>query len=626
LLADELLYADANFEAEQYKQALISYEYIAYKAPLTDEVLNSSNNLINSENLNRLSDFEKIRQEAAYATTLTIRELLASHIEAVQNKEYVSADVIESIKAKNLKTQQHLIADRNRLDKAFIAHYPNDERALNLAVQQAQYAFTINDFQVMKYYCNFILNTYGVIANTDVTTNLSNNTSIEPIKVNHKSVLAKLSQTEIKQVQIASQLLANNLYEQGNYTQAEAGYNLALHYVKDNSIIWIKMRELLSASIYFQAQSIALSQPMLAVQYYLRLGKQIPESSYRLNAHFDAANLLFSDQQWSEAIDELVIFQKRYPKHEYSRSIPAKLAKAYENIEQWEMAAAQYLAMVVLADSPSPSESGKHSLELQREATYTAAELYLKANNLDKAISTFRLYAHTYPKPFNIAQEVRFKMSNFYQQTKEPNKENYWYRKIIYYYDQQFTLKALSPSSRDVYLASVAALALGKAHQQTFKHIKLKLPLNKSLAKKQKAMTLAINYYKKLLSFNLAEFVPHATYNLGQMYYQLSQDVMSSQRPQNLDELAIEEYGFLLEEIVYPFEEKAIEIHTNNAQRAWQNIYDQWIEKSFSALAELDPALFNRNHDRKYDTSSKAKKNTQENKNGGAINAVYTLH
>jgi len=69
---------------------------------------------------------------------------------------------------------------------------------------------------------------------------------------------------------------------------------------------------------------------------------------------------------------------------------------------------------------------------------------------------------------------------------------------------------------------------------------------------------------------------------------------MKSERPKDLDELALEEYEFVLEEIAYPFEEKAIEIHQANAERAWDNIYDEWIKQSLAALAELDPAKYNK--------------------------------
>ena len=48
----------------------------------------------------------------------------------------------------------------------------------------------------------------------------------------------------------------------------------------------------------------------------------------------------------------------------------------------------------------------------------------------------------------------------------------------------------------------------------------------------------------------------------------------------------------LLEEQAYPFEEKAIEVHGVNAARTGSGIYDEWVRKSFAALAGLMPARY----------------------------------
>jgi cellulose synthase operon protein C len=48
----------------------------------------------------------------------------------------------------------------------------------------------------------------------------------------------------------------------------------------------------------------------------------------------------------------------------------------------------------------------------------------------------------------------------------------------------------------------------------------------------------------------------------------------------------------MLEEQAYPFEEKAIELHEVNAQRASQGIYDEWVKRSFGALKELRPVRY----------------------------------
>ena len=76
------------------------------------------------------------------------------------------------------------------------------------------------------------------------------------------------------------------------------------------------------------------------------------------------------------------------------------------------------------------------------------------------------------------------------------------------------------------------------------------------------------------------------------MYSHLGKALMDSERPSNLDALALEQYEFLLEEQIYPFEDKAIEVQEANAQRSWAGLYDQWVQQSFEQLAELFPARY----------------------------------
>ncbi|ALO33710.1 hypothetical protein CMT41_02505 [Colwellia sp. MT41] len=579
LLADELLFADANFEAQQYQQALTAYQVIAYRKELKVNLQSSDANsslLLNNELTTKTfkttdNAGARLRLEAAYATTLTIRAML-------QVAKVKATDTLQTLGLHD--EQKVLILTRNQLDQLFVASYPKDSRVVTLAIQAAQNAYSAKDHLAVKYYSDFILQSHSVTSREN------------PASAQQIFVAIKLAKTALKQVQIASQLQANSLYRRKYYVKAETAYQLALAYVDKTNNAQVnkrkEMRELLASCIYFQAQGLAKEQPLLAVADYLRVAKTVPESSYALTADFDAGNILLAQKKWRQGIEVLSRFKKRYPKHEYSRSISAKLAKAYESTGQWQLAAAQLLAMI-----NGPAATG-FSDQLKREAQYTAAEYYQKAGNTDKALSTYRTYAHKYPEPFVVAQEVRLKLSEFYQQKKDTNKQYFWYRKIVKYHDRKVRNSLSSITARTAYLASFAALGLGKAHQQTFTWAKLKLPLNKSLQRKQSAMKSAIGYYQKVLSYQMAEFVPQASFNLAIMYSLLASDIMSSERPRDLDELALEEYEFLLEDIAMPFEDKAIEIHANNAQRAWQNVFDVWVEQSFSALAELDPAQYNK--------------------------------
>ena len=98
--------------------------------------------------------------------------------------------------------------------------------------------------------------------------------------------------------------------------------------------------------------------------------------------------------------------------------------------------------------------------------------------------------------------------------------------------------------------------------------------------------------YKKAAEYNVAEVTTAATYEMAELYRTLAKDIMSSERPKNLKGEELEEYNTLLEEQVDPFEEQAIKAHELNTARARDGVYDEWVQKSFKALAELKPARY----------------------------------
>jgi hypothetical protein len=69
---------------------------------------------------------------------------------------------------------------------------------------------------------------------------------------------------------------------------------------------------------------------------------------------------------------------------------------------------------------------------------------------------------------------------------------------------------------------------------------------------------------------------------------------MESDRPDNLNELELEQYEILLEEQAFPFEEQAISLHEINMRRSWDGIYDDWVKQSFAELKRLMPARFDK--------------------------------
>jgi hypothetical protein len=109
---------------------------------------------------------------------------------------------------------------------------------------------------------------------------------------------------------------------------------------------------------------------------------------------------------------------------------------------------------------------------------------------------------------------------------------------------------------------------------------------------KRSLMEDVLEAYGSAAEYGVAEVTTAATFRLGEVYQQFATDLMESERPRDLDELALDQYDMLLEEQVFPFEEKAIELHETNASRVVDGVYDDWVKRSFAALAELLPARY----------------------------------
>ncbi|HEY7378609.1 MAG TPA: hypothetical protein VH542_08010, partial [Steroidobacteraceae bacterium] len=137
-----------------------------------------------------------------------------------------------------------------------------------------------------------------------------------------------------------------------------------------------------------------------------------------------------------------------------------------------------------------------------------------------------------------------------------------------------------------------ATLVFAEPAGSAFALVKLDAPLKKNLALKKDAMERALNAYGKAAQYGVAEVTTAATYQMAELYRVLAKDLMESERPKNLKEDELEEYDVLLEEQAFPFEEKAISIHEANIARANEGVYDEWVRKSFDALAKLKPARY----------------------------------
>lgn len=339
------------------------------------------------------------------------------------------------------------------------------------------------------------------------------------------------------------------------------------------------LTEQLASSIYQQAQ-----QPQLAADAVLahltRLQHTLPDSAYHQAAAYQQIGLLHQAQQFTAVIPLLTSFIARYTDSERQLAAKALLLDSYEQAGQWGDAAAELLALV----------KSSTDAEQQREALYLAAQYQHKAGDNDGAVNSYRSYAHRYPQPHLVAQEARYQLVQLYQQKQDSYRQNFWLDKIASF-EQQY---AAEGNERSRQLAADALLALGRHESKLFSAVRLNHPLRSSLAKKRQHMTVAIKRFEQSMQYGLAASFSEAQYRVASLYQQMATELLQSDRPKGLDELALEEYELLLEEQAYPFEEQAIAIYRQNTSLTSQQLWDSWIAQSFAELAKLLPAKFDK--------------------------------
>ncbi|HET8800226.1 MAG TPA: tetratricopeptide repeat protein [Marinobacter sp.] len=376
-------------------------------------------------------------------------------------------------------------------------------------------------------------------------------------------------------------LSGHSLSELKRYAEAEQAYRDALVAMTDDDERRGNVRENLAASVYRQAEQLAeAGQVEAAISEYLRVGTAVPESTLRANAEYDAASLLITANLWARAIDVLTRFRGAFPDHKLIDTVPAKLALAYRETEQWERAGDELQRMVALASTP----------EERRENLLIAAELYDQAGNRRKAIETWRAYATRYPEPPAVYMEAANRLAELYQAEGEPEQRDDWLRQQMQTVDRQPD----AADDRMRYLAASASARLARDALARYDSIRLTLPLNQSMTAKTDALEKAVTAYQKTANYGLSSFATEAGYQIAHIYGRLGADLMDSERPPGLSELELAQYELLLEEQAYPFEDNAIDIHEQNIRRAREGIFDDWVQRSYEALKQLLPGRYNK--------------------------------
>ncbi|HEX4267743.1 MAG TPA: tetratricopeptide repeat protein [Steroidobacteraceae bacterium] len=379
---------------------------------------------------------------------------------------------------------------------------------------------------------------------------------------------------------IAWTIIGEANYNQGKFAAAEPAFIQARELVASDPKMSADLTERIAATVYRQgAAKRQAGDGEGAVRDFLRVEQVAPESTICATALYDASAELIRLQEWSRAVQVLQDFRARFPHHSLAADVDAKLAVAYAGANQ-PMQAAQQFETIAAEPAQTP--------QLRKEALRRAADLYAQAHDIPRATTVLEKLISQYPTPITDAEEERQRLADYAVRSGDPSGRDRWYREIIRADAEAGTER----TPRTHYLAAKAQLVLAAGPRDEFRAIRLTLPLTRTLKAKRRAMQRAMAAYRLAAAYGVAEVTTAATYEMAGLYEKLAQDVLASERPRHMSAQELEEYNSLLEDQVFPFEEQAIRMYGENAARASQGVYDEWVRKSFAALAQLDPARY----------------------------------
>ncbi len=373
--------------------------------------------------------------------------------------------------------------------------------------------------------------------------------------------------------------IAHASFDLEEFSEAEKAYERVLDLTGEDDEGRAAVVDSLAASIYKQGEAqVELGDDRAAAKHFLRVAEAAPTSEIRPVAEYDAGAAYVRLEAWKDAGRVFEAFRESHPDHDLASEATKQIAVVYREQGDSARAADEYERVAAEADDPA----------LRAEALLVAGEHHEKAEVWDRALAVYELYVTEFSEPLETAVETRFKVAELHEKAGDEPARRKQLARIVEIEKQAGD--ARTPRIR--VLAGRSALVLSEDQYDEFAAIELTQPFAKSLKKKKRKMEEAIATFDALIDYETADVTAAATYYMARVYFEFSRSLIESERPTGLTPGQLLEYEDVLEEEAFPFEERAIAVHEKNLELLAAGIYNGWVEKSLSRLADLMPGRY----------------------------------
>ena len=394
-----------------------------------------------------------------------------------------------------------------------------------------------------------------------------------------QKLIERYPSTELSIRRSAYTVVAHSSLELAEYPQSEQAYAQVLAMTPADDAGRQALVDNLAASIYKQGEQANAAQDYrAAADHFLRVKQAAPTSLIRAAAEYDAGAALIHLQDWTAAAGVLEAFRSTYPDHELNGEATKQIAFVYRQNGELSKAAGEYERVAAQSSDPN----------LRGEALLVAGELYEQSNSTAQALAAYTRYVEAFPRPIDTAVETRFKIAGMYQAAHDEARYTRELEQIV-----RIDAEAgAERTNRTRTIAARSALVLSEQLYRQFAVVKLTQPFEASLQDKKARMDAAVAAFERLVDYEVGDITAAATFYLAETYIGFSRALMESERPPSLQGAEREDYELALEEEAYPFEEEAIKVHEKNMELMRTGIFNAWVDKSLSRLADLMPARY----------------------------------
>ncbi|UCF88787.1 MAG: tetratricopeptide repeat protein, partial [bacterium] len=393
----------------------------------------------------------------------------------------------------------------------------------------------------------------------------------------HFSLLIR-SYPDTDQSDRARLLMARTFFKEADFRQAAAWFRLSWRKTRDAGI-GEEAHRLHVYSLFKYAEELSVTgKTMEAAERFEALHRRFPDSDVAQVSLYNAGKLYRTAGLERKATTLFETLAARYSDSELANEAL-----------QMSVLILEALGDPIRAAEDSMALAARSSGRKRGAALLKAAELYAAGDQPGRAASARSAYITEFPDPVEERSRQLFMLGSDLEAIQD------WDGALAAY--TRITTLQRKDEKNQTLTAFAARSQLRIAERSFANYVDYHIvpPVDKTVVKKREMLQNVIRDFVAAGNYRTADVITAANYSIGRALELFKDDILSSPRPDGLSGTELEEYELLLQEMAFPFEERALDAYRVNIQRSVKlELLDEWIERTFERMAELAPWSYQR--------------------------------